>query len=124
MKSRCRRGKRIVRISRETKGRGGTVKEGVIEVQGDHCDKVMALLKGQGHTVKRAGGPADGITCCVVVDAPVDGDRLGYSDLVVEQVGHVAVISVAFEGMRRVQDAGDQRTAGGASVCQLVCPVR
>jgi translation initiation factor 1 len=77
----------IVRVSRETKGRGGkavtvvrglaldavaldklakqlkaacgsggTVKDGVIEVQGDHCDKLMALLKGQGHAVKRAGG--------------------------------------------------------------------
>lgn len=37
-------------------GSGGTVKEGAIEVQGDHCKKVMALLKGQGHNVKRAGG--------------------------------------------------------------------
>ncbi|MEO7391907.1 MAG: translation initiation factor Sui1 [Ramlibacter sp.] len=37
-------------------GSGGTVKDGAVEVQGDHCDKVMALLKGQGHTVKRAGG--------------------------------------------------------------------
>ena len=77
----------IVRVSRETKGRGGkavtvvrgvpldpaalvtlaqqlksacgsggTVKDGTIEVQGDHCDKVIALLKAQGHTVKRAGG--------------------------------------------------------------------
>ncbi len=77
----------IVRISRETKGRGGkavtvvrgleldaaslaelaqelkascgcggTVKTGSIEVQGDHCDKVLALLKGQGYAVKRAGG--------------------------------------------------------------------
>lgn len=77
----------IVRVSRETKGRGGkavtlvrglamepaaldklgkqlkaacgsggTVKDGVVEVQGDHCDKVMALLKAAGHTVKRAGG--------------------------------------------------------------------
>jgi translation initiation factor 1 len=77
----------IVRISRETKGRGGkavtivrglgldtasltklaqqlkaacgsggTVKDGVVEVQGDHCDKVMALLQAQGHKVKRAGG--------------------------------------------------------------------
>ena len=77
----------IVRVSRETKGRGGkavtvvrglaldaallaqlgqqlraacgsggTVKDGVIEVQGDHCDKVLALLKAQGHSVKRAGG--------------------------------------------------------------------
>ena len=37
-------------------GSGGTVKEGVIEVQGDHCDRVIELLKQQGHTVKRAGG--------------------------------------------------------------------
>ena len=77
----------VVRVSRETKGRGGkavtlvkglalasdeltelgkrlkaacgsggTVKDGVIEIQGDHSDKVVALLKAQGHTVKRAGG--------------------------------------------------------------------
>jgi translation initiation factor 1 len=77
----------IVRVSRETKGRGGkavtvvkglpldatllgkvgrqlkaacgsggTVKDGVIEVQGDHCVRVMEMLKAQGHTVKRAGG--------------------------------------------------------------------
>jgi len=37
-------------------GSGGTVKEGVIEVQGDHCERVMALLKAQGFTVKRSGG--------------------------------------------------------------------
>ena len=37
-------------------GSGGTVKDGVIEVQGDHCERVIALLKEQGHTVKRAGG--------------------------------------------------------------------
>ena len=77
----------VVRVSRETKGRGGkavtlvkgvlldaaglaalgktlknacgsggTVKDGVIEVQGDHCERVIELLKAQGHTVKRAGG--------------------------------------------------------------------
>jgi len=77
----------IVRVSRETKGRGGkavtlvkgapldlagltalakqlkaacgsggTVKDGVIEVQGDHVDKVIAALQAQGHKVKRAGG--------------------------------------------------------------------
>lgn len=77
----------IVRVSRETKGRGGkgvtlvkgvpltgdaltalgkqlktacgsggTVKDGVIEVQGDHCERVIELLKSQGHVVKRAGG--------------------------------------------------------------------
>ncbi|MCM2341692.1 translation initiation factor Sui1 [Rhodoferax sp.] len=37
-------------------GSGGTVKEGVIEVQGDHVERVMELLKAQGHSVKRAGG--------------------------------------------------------------------
>ncbi|MBI2750359.1 MAG: translation initiation factor Sui1 [Burkholderiales bacterium] len=77
----------VVRVSRETKGRGGkavtvvkgvlldasalgelgkrlktacgtggTVKDGVIEVQGDHCERVIQLLKDQGYTVKRAGG--------------------------------------------------------------------
>lgn len=77
----------IVRVSRETKGRGGkavtlvkgvlleatalaqlgkqlkaacgtggTVKDGVIEVQGDHIERVMEALKKQGYTVKRAGG--------------------------------------------------------------------
>ena len=77
----------IVRVSRETKGRGGkavtlvrgvplaadelaalgkrlrnacgaggTTKDGVLEVQGDHVERLMALLKAEGHTVKRAGG--------------------------------------------------------------------
>lgn len=77
----------VVRVSRETKGRGGksvtlvrgvalapgqlaalgkelrtacgsggTVKDGVIEVQGDHADRVVELLKARGHHVKRAGG--------------------------------------------------------------------
>ncbi len=77
----------VVRVSRETKGRGGkavtlvkgvameaqglaalgkqlkaacgsggTVKDGVIEIQGDHVEKVMVALQAQGHTVKRVGG--------------------------------------------------------------------
>ena len=81
------RGDGVVRVSRETKGRGGkavtvvrgvplaadqlaelgkqlrtscgcggTVKDGVIEVQGDHAERVVDLLKARGHTVKRAGG--------------------------------------------------------------------
>ena len=37
-------------------GSGGTVKDGVIEVQGDHCDTVMQLLAKLGMKVKRAGG--------------------------------------------------------------------
>ena len=77
----------VVRVSRETKGRGGksvtlvkglpldalalaalgkqlrvacgsggTVKDGVIEVQGDHCDTVIATLQKMDYSVKRAGG--------------------------------------------------------------------
>jgi translation initiation factor 1 len=37
-------------------GSGGTVKDGNIEIQGDHCDKVMAKLTALGYKVKRAGG--------------------------------------------------------------------
>ena len=37
-------------------GVGGTAKDGVIELQGDHRERVMALLKAQGRVVKRAGG--------------------------------------------------------------------
>ena len=37
-------------------GSGGTVKEGVIEVQGEHLETVMALLQKQGWTVKQVGG--------------------------------------------------------------------
>ncbi len=81
------KGDGVVRIGRETKGRGGkgvtlitglplaeeplkelasklkqacgtggTVKDGVIEIQGDHVERVMAALQAQGHRVKRAGG--------------------------------------------------------------------
>lgn len=39
-----------------TCGSGGTVKDGVVEVQGDHCEKVMGFLQGLGYTVKRSGG--------------------------------------------------------------------
>ena len=37
-------------------GAGGTARDGVLEVQGDHADKVMALLLAEGHKAKRAGG--------------------------------------------------------------------
>ena len=37
-------------------GSGGTVKGGVIEVQGDHVDKVIEDLKQAGHAAKRSGG--------------------------------------------------------------------
>ena len=37
-------------------GSGGTVKHGVVEVQGDHCERVMALLVAEGFKARRAGG--------------------------------------------------------------------
>ena len=37
-------------------GTGGTVKDGVIEVQGDHCDLVINKLASLGHAPKRSGG--------------------------------------------------------------------
>jgi len=37
-------------------GSGGTVKDGVIEVQGDHCDLVIEVLRKHGHDPKRSGG--------------------------------------------------------------------
>ncbi len=37
-------------------GSGGTIKDGVIEIQGDHCEKVQEKLTALGYKVKRAGG--------------------------------------------------------------------
>ena len=37
-------------------GTGGSAKDGVIEIQGDHCDTLVAALEARGYTVKRAGG--------------------------------------------------------------------
>ena len=37
-------------------GAGGTMKDGVLEVQGDHCERVIDWLRAQGYAAKRAGG--------------------------------------------------------------------
>jgi translation initiation factor 1 len=37
-------------------GAGGTCKDGVIEIQGDHLETLMAELSNRGFIVKRAGG--------------------------------------------------------------------
>ena len=35
---------------------GGTVKNGMIEIQGDHRDQLVVELQSRGYRVKRAGG--------------------------------------------------------------------
>ena len=45
-------GKRL----RSACGAGGTAKDGVLEVQGDHAERVIELLRAEGLAVKRAGG--------------------------------------------------------------------
>ena len=37
-------------------GSGGTVKEGIIEIQGDQIERILDYLKKQGVRAKRAGG--------------------------------------------------------------------
>jgi translation initiation factor 1 len=49
----------VARLARELRaacGAGGTLKDGVIELQGDQRDKVEAHLRAQGVPSKRAGG--------------------------------------------------------------------
>ena len=45
-------GKRL----RSACGSGGTVRDGVLEVQGDHAERVIELLTAEGFVVKRSGG--------------------------------------------------------------------
>ncbi len=41
-------------------GTGGTAKDGVLELQGDHVERVLALLQQQGHPARRSGGLESG----------------------------------------------------------------
>lgn len=36
-------------------GTGGALKNDVLEIQGDHCDAIIAMLQGMGYKPKRAG---------------------------------------------------------------------
>jgi translation initiation factor 1 len=48
--------KRVAGELKKLCGTGGTVKDGTIEIQGDHRDKIVAALEQRGLTVKLAGG--------------------------------------------------------------------
>ncbi|MFN2448596.1 MAG: stress response translation initiation inhibitor YciH [Candidatus Baltobacteraceae bacterium] len=37
-------------------GTGGTAKNGVVEIQGDHREKITEFFRSQGRAVKKAGG--------------------------------------------------------------------
>jgi translation initiation factor 1 len=37
-------------------GAGGAIKDGAVEIQGDHRERIAERLRGLGHTVKLAGG--------------------------------------------------------------------
>lgn len=52
-------GEDLVRLAGELKkrcGSGGTVKDGTIEIQGEHRDALVAELERRGYKVKRSGG--------------------------------------------------------------------
>lgn len=52
-------GKDLDRLVKELKracGSGGTLKGDVVEIQGDHRDKLVELLSARGWSVKRSGG--------------------------------------------------------------------
>lgn len=48
--------KALAKALKQKCGTGGTLKDGVIELQGDHRDKLVAELEQRGFTVKRVGG--------------------------------------------------------------------
>ncbi|MHB2018581.1 MAG: stress response translation initiation inhibitor YciH [Candidatus Xenobia bacterium] len=48
--------KELLKALKTECGTGGTAKEGTLEIQGDHRDRIEARLKALGYKVKRAGG--------------------------------------------------------------------
>ncbi len=48
--------KKLARKLKNTCGAGGSLKDGIIEIQGDHREKILQELKKQNYNVKLAGG--------------------------------------------------------------------
>ncbi len=48
--------KSLAKSLKQRCGTGGTIKNGVIEIQGDHRDLLLGLLQEKGWRVKKAGG--------------------------------------------------------------------
>ena len=48
--------KDLAKALRRRCGSGGTLKDGIVEVQGDHADALIAALEEEGFRVKRSGG--------------------------------------------------------------------
>lgn len=46
----------LARALKQRCGSGGTVRDGVIEIQGEHRDSIVALLAERGIVAKRSGG--------------------------------------------------------------------
>jgi len=49
-------GRQLLRRLKTSTGSGGTLKEGVFELQGDHVAAVLAALEQEGYRPKQAGG--------------------------------------------------------------------